>query len=172
MKRKLISVAAAALVSCGIATTVAATPASADPLSDLIATLLAGSSDGGNGGGPSNPGPSSNGVTAVQVTAERYSHGGFGGAGKKIGPDRYTLSKGRFEPGIEYNAVTAAGGKNRADNCQIEIQVTGPQTSQVVKTAQCSGYKGTGVITQTGRYTATVIDRVSNRVGRATFTIE
>lgn len=164
--------AAAVLVSCGAAACLATAPASADPTTDqvtqILETLMAGSSDGGVAPIIASP----NGVTAIQVTTERYSHGGFGGAGKKIGPDLYALSSGKFTPGIEYNAVTSAGGKNRADNCQIEIQMTGPQTSQVLKTANCSGYKGTGVITATGRYTAKVIDRVSGRTGFSSFTIQ
>ena len=171
MKRKLISVAAAALVSCGIATTVAATPASADPLSDLIATLLAGSSDGGHGGGPANPGPASNGVTAVQVTTGVY-RGPGNQYGRKLGPDLYAMTKGKFRVSVKYNAVTSAGGENRADNCRIELRVSGPQNTDVYKTAKCSGYGDGPVVTQTGRYTATVTDRVSGRTGQSTFTIE
>lgn len=180
MKTKRLSAAVALVVGCGVAMGAVAAPAAADPTTDqinkIIADLMAGSS-APDKGGPAAPqqgprGSAPNGVTSISVITERYSHGGFGGAGSKLGPDLYALKDGKFTPGIEYNAKTGTGGKNGADNCQIEIQLKGPQTSSVLKTAQCSGYRGTGTVTATGRYTAVVIDRVSGRTGTSSFTIE
>ena len=194
MKRMVASIAAAALVTCGAAASLSAAPASAVGSLDIFGALLTGSAAGSSGGngspepggpqsntGPSNTGPSntgqrpsggpsSNGVVGIDVTAKR-ADGGYA-YGTKIGPGLFTLSDGKFTPAVVYNARTSAGGTNSANNCQIEIQITGPQNSGVIKTAECSGTKHPDRITVTGTYTATVLDRVSGRQGTSSFTIE
>ena len=79
-------------------------PATADPLTDLIGSLLAGPSDGGNAQ-PGPGGPSKNGVVGIEVKVEKARSG----PGSKLGPDLYALSNnGRFEPGVEFNADVTA----------------------------------------------------------------
>lgn len=169
----IVGVAAGAVLACGAAT-LSAAPAGADELSDLIGALITGSaaalSDDGGSPSPTGPapqnGPSSNGVVGIDVTVSNW-------VGRKLGPNLYTFGdSGYFTPRVRHTARTSSGGTNSSDSCRIELQVIGPQSSGVVKTANCSDSWNMDRITQTGSYTAVVVDRVSGRKGTSTFVIE
>lgn len=166
MRKTCATLAAVSVIVAGAGAIIAPAAAQADPVDDLIALLEAGSSDANPIPLPGIP--AANGVVGVEMEVVDSRNA----KGVKLGPNLFGMTSGKFKPLIKYNAYTSNGGTNRSDDCQIEIQVTGPQNSVVRKTAHCHSQYYTTEITAAGRYTASVTDRVSGRVGRVVFTVE
>ncbi|MCM3895181.1 MULTISPECIES: hypothetical protein [Gordonia] len=160
MKRKII----AGVLAAGAAATVAAGPVSAapapDPLSELIGTLLAGSSDP-NPGAPVKPSP--NGVASMSVKVYSWF-------GRDLGPALYDTG---FAPGVVWSARDRSNAEVKGKNCQIEVQYPGTGYA-TYKTAECQGDVGsnTKLYRTPGHYSIVVVDRVSGASKTSSFTIE
>ncbi len=160
MKRKII----AGVLAAGAAVTVAAGPASAapapDPLSQIIGTLLAGSSDA-NPGAPVKPSP--NGVASVSVKVYSWF-------GRDLGPALYDTG---FAPGVTWSARDRSNAEVKGKNCQIEVQFPGT-SYPTYKSASCQGDVGfnSNRYRTPGHYSIVVVDRVSGASKSSSFTIE
>ena len=142
-----------------------------------------GSADGSSGAGapqlqpaPPRTGVTPNGVVSISVNNQLT---GPVENGIKTGPFMYQRgSGGHATVSFSWTAKDATGNHDKSD-CQMEVQVTGPQTYPVVKSANCIGHFATsfngsenGVQANLpGQYTITAIDRVSGTTGTGSFTI-
>jgi hypothetical protein len=97
--------------------------------------------------------------------------------GRKVGPTTYAFD-GNLDFGLGYGWHGTAGGVEvDGESCQIRMQVTGPETFPVQRTAKCSeqvhssfnGGINSERITEPGDYTITVTDEVTGTVGTAAF---
>ncbi|MET9200359.1 hypothetical protein [Gordonia sp. NPDC003585] len=134
--------------------------AQADPLTDLINALSAGSSSapGPQGGQPGNP--SANGVASI-VTKVGAWHG------RSVGPDQFDIKQ--FRPGVTWSARDRSNAEVKGEKCQIEISFPGTDRA-TYKTAVCSGWVGFSVkYPGPGTYSIKVKDVVSGASSTTTF---
>ncbi|WP_143545111.1 hypothetical protein [Rhodococcus sp. RS1C4] len=102
--------------------------------------------------------------------------------GKKLGPTLYGLND-RGQADVAFNWVPVMTDPEvdyEGDDCQVEVTITGPTAFPVVQSAECHGYFATSFngsdngieVTAPGTYTVTAFDRVSGKVGVATFDVQ
>lgn len=136
--------------------------AHADPLTDLLNALAAGSSSApGPQGQSGNPG--ANGVASMVTKVGAYQ-------GRSVGPNQFDLKY--FRPGVTWSARDRSNAEVKGNNCQIEISFPGTSNS-TYKTAQCSGWVGfnSKKYPGTGTYSILVKDVVSGASSKSTFTL-
>lgn len=111
-------------------------------------------------------------VDAIAINVEALQ-------GRKVGPNMFAFD-GNLDFGLGYGWTATAGGVEvDGENCQIKMQVTGPESFPAQRTAECTKSVGSpfnwGInserITTPGDYTITVIDEITGATGVATFTL-
>ena len=102
--------------------------------------------------------------------------------GKKLGPTLYGLND-RGQADVAFNWIPVMSDPNadyEGDDCQVEVTITGPTAFPMVQSAECHGYfassfngSDNGIeVTAPGTYTVTAVDRISGKVGVATFDVQ
>lgn len=156
---------AAALVSAAAATTLAVAPALAAPAPPIDFGSLNDYAPQGPQAPQGNPGKPNarNGVASITLEVTKRF-------GNKLGPDLYNTG---FTPWVKWSARSRSNTEVKGSDCQIEIAFPGT-TKSTYKTANCQGQLGVGdkVWKKPGRYSITVVDRVSGSRASKAFTIQ
>jgi len=99
--------------------------------------------------------------------------------GRKVGPSTYAFD-GNLDFGLGYGWRGTAGGVEvDSEDCQIRMQVSGPENFPAQRTAECSKQVGSpfngGInserIKTPGQYTITVTDELTGTTQSAIFTL-
>lgn len=112
------------------------------------------------------------GVQSFDITIEEMS-------GQKVGPNLFQLTPGGARLGIQWDWVglRADGTENNGNDCQIVVNVSGPDTFPTYRTDECSKSSGSmsadnaEEFTVPGNYTVAITDETTGATGTANFRV-
>lgn len=125
--------------------------------------------------------PSAVPVVATISSFEMWTdHPGGYAAGDRVGPNMYSLGNaGYASVSYGWRAIRSDGTFDESESCQIEARVSGPETLEAMRSAECTRGIGT-VFTGSanhlqvhtpGSYTVTLVDQISGLEGKVQFQV-
>lgn len=125
--------------------------------------------------------PSAVPVAATISSFEIWTdHPGGYAAGDRVGPNMYSLGNaGYASVSYGWRAIRSDGTFDESESCQIEARVTGPETLEAMRSAECtrgigSVFTGSANHLQVhtpGSYTVTLTDQISGLEGTVQFQV-